>query len=157
MRSPIAEAMLKTQLAKRCVADVIVRSAGLHAVPGRHAHEWAMIVSQEFGLDLSKHRAQTTTPALIESSDLIVAMDFQNLAELQALFPSAEDRFLLLGHCAEGKWRNRQIPDPYFGNLQTVRSTCAILKTCIRNFAAELRPSQQLEEVLREELPGGKR
>jgi protein-tyrosine-phosphatase len=138
MRSPMAEAMLKQALAKLGIDDVAVRSAGLHASPGREAHEWALAVSKELGMPLDQHRAQAVTPELVSNSEIIFAMDFENLAELQTLYPDAKHKVLLLSRYAPGKMRNREIPDPYFGDIETTRRCYALLAECIANLAREI-------------------
>lgn len=143
MRSPMAEAMLKRALATRGISDRVVQSAGLHALPGREAHPWAIAVSQEIGLPLDQHRAQLLTPELIRSSDAIFGMDFENLAELETLYPSAKDKIFLLSNYAQGKQKNHEIQDPYFGDLETTRRCYSVLETCIDNLASDIASSRQ--------------
>jgi predicted ATP-grasp superfamily ATP-dependent carboligase/protein-tyrosine-phosphatase len=138
MRSPMAEAMLKHVLLVRGIDGMTVRSAGLHAVPGREAHSWALAVSRELDMPLDQHRAQLLTPQLVSGSDVIFAMDFQNLAELLTLYPAAASKIVLLSRYAEGKQRNREIPDPYFGDMETTRQCYSVLRACIDNLASEI-------------------
>src|SRR5436309_218043 len=91
MRSPMAEAMLKRVLAEQGVNGVSVQSAGLHALAGREAHPLALIVSREIGIPLDNHRAQLLTPEMVASSDVIFALDFENLAELCVAYPDAKN------------------------------------------------------------------
>lgn len=148
MRSPMAEVMLRHTLAEHRVDGVIARSAGLHAVPGREAHPWALAVSRELGIPLDRHRAQLLTPELVSSSDLIFAMDFENLAELEARYPTARNKIFLLSRYAEGRQRGREIPDPYFGDIETTRRCYSVLGECIDNLAREIASSSHLEESL---------
>jgi len=138
MRSPMAEAILKSLLGERGIDDVAVESAGVHAVPGREAHSFARAVSSEFGISLDAHRAQPTTPALIARADLILAMDLQNIAELQTLYPEAGPKIFLLSAYANGAGRNQAIPDPYQGNIETTRRCFSILQLCLQNLASEI-------------------
>jgi protein-tyrosine-phosphatase/predicted ATP-grasp superfamily ATP-dependent carboligase len=138
MRSPMAETMLRRALAERGVRDVVVKSAGLHAKPGRRAHTWAIAVSRELGMPLDEHRAQPTTSELIASSDLIFAMDYENLAELESLYPDAKDKILMLSRYADGPQRNREIPDPYFGDIETTRRCYSVLSQCTDGFAEQM-------------------
>lgn len=138
MRSPMAEAMLKNALARVGIDDVAVRSAGMHASPGREPHEWALTVSSELGMPLDGHRAQAVTAELVSDSQTIFAMDFENLAELETLYPEASHKILLLSLYAPGRMRNREIPDPYFGDIETTRRCYALLGECIANLAKEI-------------------
>ncbi|OLE14171.1 MAG: hypothetical protein AUG89_03130 [Acidobacteria bacterium 13_1_20CM_4_56_7] len=118
-------------------------AAGLHASPGREAHAWAIAVSQEIALPLDQHRAQLLTPELISSSDAIFAMDFENLAELETLYPAAKHKIFLLGSYAEAKGTNQEIPDPYFGDIDTPRRCYSVLSKCIDNLASDIASSRQ--------------
>ena len=138
MRSPMAAAMLRHALGERGVDGIVVRSAGLHAIPGREAHSWALAVSRELGIPLDQHRAQLLTPELVSSSDAIFAMDFENLAELQTLYPNAKHKISLLSSYADGKQRHREIPDPYFGDIETTRQCYSVLSKCIDHLAREI-------------------
>jgi protein-tyrosine-phosphatase/predicted ATP-grasp superfamily ATP-dependent carboligase len=138
MRSPMAAAMLRHALAEQAVDGIVVRSAGLHAVPGRKAHLWALAVSRELGIPLDQHQAQLLTPELVSSSDAIFAMDFENLAELETLYPNAKNKILLLSSYADGKQRHSEIPDPYFGDIETTRRCYSVLSKCIGNLARDI-------------------
>jgi len=48
-------------------------------------------------------------------------MDFENLAELYAVYPEAKNKIHMLSAFAEGKQRNREIADPYYGDEKTTR------------------------------------
>jgi protein-tyrosine phosphatase len=138
MRSPMAEAMFRKSVVDANLPNVLACSAGLHAVPGNEAHPRAMTASQEIGLPLTQHRAQLLTPGLVSQADAIFVMDFQNKAEVLALYPEARERVLMLSVYADGPQRYREIPDPYFGDLEATRRCYAVLQTCIRNLTIDL-------------------
>ena len=141
MRSPMAGEMLKRALADSGLEKTSVCSAGLHARDGRPAHSWALQVSHELGIPLDSHRAQLLTPQMVEKADAIFAMDYENLAELLTQFPAAANKIYLLSAYAGGSQRYREIPDPYFGDLDETRRCYAILQTCVRNLVATLSPN----------------
>lgn len=141
MRSPMAEAMFTQLVMERGINGVFAKSAGVHAVPGRPAHEWALAVSRELGFPLDHHQAQPVTADLISSSDAIFAMDFENLAELNVLFPKFRSRIFLLSAYADGPQQNREIPDPYFGDIEATRRCYSVLRICIDNLLRELAPT----------------
>jgi protein-tyrosine-phosphatase/predicted ATP-grasp superfamily ATP-dependent carboligase len=148
MRSPMAEAMLQRALAEREIGDVVVESAGLHAVLGREAHTWAVDVSRELGMPLDKHRAQPTTPELIANSDLIFAMDYENLAELESVYADAKHKIHLLSEYADRPQRNREIPDPYFGDIETTRRCYSVLGECVYNLARAIESARHFKGLL---------
>jgi protein-tyrosine-phosphatase len=138
MRSPMAEALLRKAVSEAGVHGMRISSAGLHAVPGNEAHSWALIASREIGVPLTSHRAQAVTADLVAQADAIFAMDFQNKAELLARFPEFESKILMLSAYANGAFRYREIPDPYFGDIDATRRCYEVLQACIRNLTEEL-------------------
>ncbi|MFZ3187227.1 MAG: ATP-grasp domain-containing protein, partial [Candidatus Sulfotelmatobacter sp.] len=143
MRSPMAEAMLKRSLTEQGPNDVSVSSAGLHAVNGRAAHPRAISVAREIGFTLEHHQAQLLTAAMVESAGAILAMDFENLAELLALYPDAAHKICLLSAYADPAGRYREITDPYFGDEESTRRCYAVLHNCVCNLAASLRTERE--------------
>jgi len=139
MRSPMAEAFFRKAVGDAGLHGIHGASAGLHAIPGNEAHPWALTASQGIGLPLTSHRAQPVTPDLVTQADAIFAMDFQNKAELLARFPEFESKILMLSAYADGPFRYREIPDPYFGDIDATRRCYGVLQACIRNLTAELR------------------
>ena len=138
MRSPMAEALFRQAISDADLRGIWCASAGLHAIAGNEAHPWALMASQEIGLPLGNHRAQPVTADLVTQADAIFAMDFQNKAELLARFPEFESKILMLSAYANGPFRYREIPDPYFGDIDATRRCYGVLQACIRNLTAEL-------------------
>ena len=138
MRSPMAEAMMKHVLAERGINSMVVQSAGLHALPGREAHPWALAVSRELGMPLDSHRAQLVTPKLVANSDAIFAMDFENLAELETRYPTAKRKIYMLSAYADGLQRDHEIPDPYFGDIEGTRRCYSVLRNCVDNLVRDI-------------------
>ena len=153
MRSPMAEALMKQALTEAGMEQQItVASAGLHAVPGREAHPWALEAAAGMGISLIDHRARALSGEMVGRSDCIFAMDFQNKAELLTLYPEAQHKIYMLSAYAEGQRRYREIPDPYLGNVDTTKSCYEDLQTCIRNLMASTF-SVSRKEQKRTELP----
>lgn len=139
MRSAMSEFFMKQEIAKAGIeGQVRISSAGMHATPGREAHPWALEASAELGISLADHRAKRLTREMVEQSDCILAMDFQNKAELLALYPECEQKIYMLSAYAEGPRRYREIPDPYLGDVETTRFCARELQTCIRNLMASV-------------------
>jgi protein-tyrosine phosphatase len=134
MRSPMAEALMKQSLTEVGLEHQIkADSAGLHAVAGRLAHPLALEASADMGISLIRHRARPLTGEIVGQAECIFAMDFQNKAELLTLYPESQNKIYMLSAYAEGQWQYREIPDPYFGDLDTTRHCYRQLQICIRN------------------------
>lgn len=134
MRSPTAAAMLR----RRFGDNIVVRSGGLHARPGRPAEARAVIAAGELGLSLSDHGASPVTPEVVEASDVIIVMDYRNEATLLTRFPTAAGRVVLLGQYRPSEASNAEIPDPYHGTLDDVRGCFADIRACIENLPLDL-------------------
>jgi len=106
-RSPMAEAVLADLLRRSGVAAA-VESAGIEALVGRPPDPMAVELMAARGLDISGHRARQLTPEVIRSFELILVMEAEQQAEVEAILPSARGRVRRLGH-----WGGFDIPDPY--------------------------------------------
>ena len=114
-RSPLAEAAFRAEAA-RLGLDAEVDSAG---TGGWHAGEppdrRAIGAAGRNGVDIAHLRARKVTRADFERFDLIVALDEENLAGLEAVRParSRAKLSLLLDH-APGR-AGEAVADPYYG------------------------------------------
>ena len=80
-RSPLAEAIARRQIADREVAAEI-RSAGLEANPGQPVTDGTLMAGRKAGFDLSEHRSQLVDAELVSSSNLILAMERDQIIDL---------------------------------------------------------------------------
>ncbi|MBL8330447.1 MAG: low molecular weight phosphotyrosine protein phosphatase [Rubrivivax sp.] len=117
-RSPTAEAVLRQKLqAIGLDSRVRVDSAGTHSYHvGSPPDERAQRHARERGYELSGLRARRVCEADFQDFNLLLAMDEDNLAELQSLAPpGAEGRVKLLMDFARTRRDVREVPDPYYG------------------------------------------
>lgn len=84
-RSPMAEVMARSLLRDRGIAAEI-GSAGTDALDGIKATDGAAITVRKLGLDLSHHRSRTVTAELVESADLVLAMERRHVIDLVTTF-----------------------------------------------------------------------
>jgi protein-tyrosine phosphatase len=112
-RSPAAEAVSRTQAARAGLSERVgFASAGLkdkHA--GDTADPRTIEACRARGYGLDGFRCREITPRDFAESDLILAMDRENLAALEARRPSGNTTpiRLFLG--------DAEVPDPYFGDV----------------------------------------
>lgn len=88
------------------------------------------------GISLASHRAKLLTRQMVDQADAVLAMDFQNKAELLTLYPDAAQKIYMLSGYAEGEWRDREIPDPYLGDLEATCYCAGQLEICVHNLLA---------------------
>jgi protein-tyrosine-phosphatase len=128
-RSPLAEALLVRALQTRGIEGVTVTSAGTGAWDGAPASEGAYLVGLERGLDLSGHRARLLTRELVEQADLILTMARHHRARVDEL--GGEGRVFVLGEYAGREGNDAEVSDPFGGDLDVYRDTCAELDALI--------------------------
>jgi protein-tyrosine phosphatase len=115
-RSPLAEAAFRAE-AERLGLDVEVDSAGTgdwHV--GHPPDRRAAAVAARNGIDIAHLRARQVWAGDFGRFDHIVALDAQNLADLERLRPpGAKARLSLLLDHVEGR-EGQAVADPYYGD-----------------------------------------
>lgn len=115
-RSPLAEAAMRSHAENEGV-NMIIDSAGTgrwHV--GRPPDPGSVAIAAAAGIDITAQRARQVMPSDFARFDRIVALDRDNLAELQRIQPAgakASLSLLLDYHPHESR---RDVPDPYGGN-----------------------------------------
>jgi len=128
-RSPLGEALLRRAVTQRGIDGVTVVSAGTGAWDGAPASEGAYLVGLERGLDLSGHRARLLTRELVEAADVILTMARHHRARVDEL--GGEGKVFVLGEYAGREGDDAEVSDPFGGDLDVYRDTCAELEGLI--------------------------
>ncbi len=117
-RSPTAEAVLRAKLdAARLAALVEVDSAGTGSWHvGEPPDGRSQAHARRRGYELSGLRARTLVREDFQRFDLLLAMDEDNLAELEAMRPRASPTELELLMAYSPRPLGRVVPDPYSGD-----------------------------------------
>jgi protein-tyrosine phosphatase len=116
-RSPLAEAAFRDEAA-RAGLDVEVDSAG---TGGWHAGEApdrrAIATAKRHGIDISHYRARKVSAADFRRFTHIIALDFENYADLDRLRPrdGTAELSLLLDRVADRS--GEAVADPWYGSL----------------------------------------
>jgi protein-tyrosine phosphatase len=110
-RSPTAEGVLRKMAGDRLVVDS-AGTAGWHV--GKPPYAPAVEAAATRGYDLTPLRARQIGVGDFDAFDLILAMDAQNLADIEVLRPdgSATEVKLFLDYAPQTG--RREIPDPYY-------------------------------------------
>ncbi len=116
-RSPTAEAVLRAKVAQAGLTkQVLIDSAGTHNYhPGSPPDERSAEHALRRGYDLSSLRARQISDDDYADFDLILAMDWDNLALLQVDSPSAHAHKLKLFMEFAPQVGTAVVPDPYYG------------------------------------------
>jgi len=102
----MAEALLRDAL--RGPEDIKVESAGLGALVGHPASEFAIELMSERGVDITSHRARQIEPEMVKNADLILVMETGHKRVIDENDATARGKVYRLG-----EWRNKDIDDPY--------------------------------------------
>lgn len=117
-RSPMAHVVLQDRVEAAGLAPrVLLRSAGTagwHV--GRPMDRRAAATLTAAGYDASRHRAHQLSADDAQDSDLVLAMDSSNLADLAALAPDGETRSRLRRFRDFDPEGPGDVPDPYYGD-----------------------------------------
>ncbi|MCB9758250.1 MAG: low molecular weight phosphotyrosine protein phosphatase [Alphaproteobacteria bacterium] len=132
-RSPMAE-RLAQDYARRRGRAIEVASGSVMGLDGHPAHKHAVAVLKELGLDLSDHRSQPITRALIDEADYVLVMEYAHAAALRERFPHADERILLLGHFGG----RDEIADPLGSWRRRYRISRDEIKRCVEAFIDQL-------------------
>ena len=119
-RSPTAEGVMRELARKRGLADrVKVESAGTHDYHvGEPPDPRSQKHASKRGYDLSAQRASQVKDADFQSFDYILAMDRGHLRMLRSMAPADAKAKLGLFLEASGKWKDEDVPDPYYGGVE---------------------------------------
>lgn len=119
-RSPFAEHIASKLAREGALSEIKFGSAGLQVRQPLPAPDHAIEVAKQFGVDLGLHRSQPISPKLVESYDMIVAMEVWQYGELRSSFGQHHKKLFLLP-LLDSKAVGRQgyaafnIQDPYGG------------------------------------------
>ncbi len=112
-----------------------VRSAGIHGWEGAPASELAVEVMRERGVEISGHRSQPLSEALVEWADLILTMTAAQTGWIRHVFPEADGK---VERASEYSGRAGDVEDPY-GEDRAEYARCAdILAALVPGILARL-------------------
>jgi protein-tyrosine phosphatase len=122
-RSPAAEGFFYRHLQESRIRDMVsVDSAATHSYHIGHSPDRRAIeTGDKFDVPIAHLRARRIQTSDFHDFDLIIAMDHNNLADLQAIQPPGSPAELKLmmafhpGHRDGG--HGDEVPDPYYGGM----------------------------------------
>lgn len=128
-RSPIGERFLQQQL-----PDLHVASAGIRGLAGYPADRQAQKVAERYGISLVDHVARVLTVPMMRQSDLILAMESEQINRLSLIAPEVRGKTLLFG-----QWLGEQeIPDPYGKSMDAFEYVFRLLGEASQEWARRL-------------------
>ena len=142
-RSPMAEVILRDELAAAGLAETVeVDSAGTgdwHL--GEAMDPRARAELSRRGYDGSGHEARQIQPSWLADYDLILAMDQQNLANLQRMAAGDREvagRIRLMRSFDPAAAEQSEVPDPYDGGPEEYAQVFDLVEPAARGLARQL-------------------
>lgn len=137
-RSPFAEHLALKLQAEGVISGTKFGSAGLYVPKPISSPENAIQVARRFGVYLENHESQLISLKLVESYDMIVAMEAWQHAELRSRFVDQQGKIFLLPLLGPDEdlsgYSACNIEDPYGGPPSLFRECFDRIQNCIRNF-----------------------
>ena len=119
-RSPMAMVLFKDLVARRNAhpENWRIESAGVWAINGYPATDFAIRAMMDTGLDLNDHHSQPVTELLLGEFDLILCMEHEQSSFLKRNFPNIKEKIFLVSEMAG---ETKDIWDPVGLSLDTNR------------------------------------
>ncbi len=141
-RSPLAEALIRKKIESVPQANVNVQSTGVYAVDGYPATEEMVVQGNRLDVDLSNHKAQQLTPAIIERAGLILSVSTRHSNMIISDSPQAAQKVRLLGEFIDVD----EIPDPYQMGEAAYISAAELINKAVNSWTEEFKISFDISE-----------
>jgi protein-tyrosine phosphatase len=137
-RSPTGEGVLQHLADQRNLTDqILIDSAGtIDYHTGKGADPRMQAAANERGINLLSRSRQIKFSDL-ETFDLVIAMDRENLAEIQTLHPAPTATIRLLSSYLDHSWP-QDVPDPYYGGAAGFEYVLDMIQTAAPKILDEL-------------------
>ena len=141
-RSPMAEAIARSALAQRGLADRWqVLSAGIAAHPGAPMLAEATIALDGIGVDGNGHHARQLTPRLVARADTVFCMTDAQCRAVQAMAPEAAGKTTRLDPSCDISDPHGQAPEAYRHCAEQIRRAIGERVTALAARAPALQPA----------------
>ena len=146
-RSPAAEGLFRAKVDSAGLNhSIIIDSAGTHGYhEGEPPDARSIQAASKRGIDISGQRSRPVIPSDFLDYDLIIAMDNENVATLNAHCPKNERKKIrrLLDYAT--KTTVREVPDPYYGGVDGFDKMMDLLDDGLDGLLTDIR--NQLERA----------
>lgn len=139
-RSPSAEGFFATALQMSNYKEqVSIDSAGTHGYHvGQTPDSRAVATAAHFGVDISRLRARKVEVSDFNDFDLIIAMDRNNLEDLQRIQPADSKASLKMMMQYHPEAQPVEVPDPYYGDMDGFTYMCQLLESATQGLLKDI-------------------
>ncbi|HPR59088.1 MAG TPA: low molecular weight protein-tyrosine-phosphatase [Bacteroidales bacterium] len=139
-RSPLAEGLLRQKIQQRGLNAVVSSSGTGNYHIGEPADSRMIATALKHDVDISGHRARQFKVNDFDRYDLIYVMDDSNYRNMIKLARNADDSskvHLIMDVAEPGK--NLNVPDPYFGGIESFELVFDLLNMVCEKIADNLK------------------
>lgn len=117
--------------------DFKVSSAGVSAFAGDEANPNTLRILGMEGISLNNFRSRPVSDYLLDESTHVIAMTQGHLRSLESYFPAHSEKFYLVSEFAQNdQLRNRDVSDPFGGNMNDYAATKQMLQQLLPDLLA---------------------
>lgn len=140
-RSPMAEGVFRHVVQTAGLGHSIeIDSAGTHAYHvGECPDPRAQATAARYGVDISGLRGRQALAADFDRFHYVLAMDRENLANLERICPAPHRDKLRLFMEFAPEWPEREVPDPYFGGEAGFSRVLDMIEAAAEGLLADIR------------------
>jgi protein-tyrosine phosphatase len=135
----MAEGILRQKLKKYKLNHEVTSCGTIDYHIGQMPDHRGIASLKKYDIDISAHRGQQFDSSDFDSSDLIFAMDQNNFNDLTKMARHQKDKdklHLIMNEVYPGQ--NREVPDPYYGTMESFESTYRLLDEACEALAKRL-------------------
>jgi Low molecular weight phosphotyrosine protein phosphatase. len=135
----MAAAMFNSLLDEEESREVQACSAGIYAFENDPANEMAIeVMKNEYGIDLSTHRAKVLDADDIRGAWLILAMTEEHKRMILDIYPESAGKLYTLKDYAEVHEGGPSISDPFGGDYETYKLCAKEIETALMKLAEKV-------------------
>lgn len=146
-RSPIAEFISKKIANTHGLLDIQFYSRGLEVTKKNPPSKGAVAVCTSNSIDISSHESTAVNDDIVNDSDIILVMEYDQMVNMIQRYPSIEKKVFLLPVFFGKKYKGSSswiISDPYGRSLNTYVTCYLQIQQCIEGFFHKLMESQKI-------------
>ena len=134
-RSAMAEWLLKQKIKDEKIEGIEVYSCGIYAQDGDiPTYEAKRVMQEEYGIDISGHRATNIKNAKIKEMDLILCATASHKMAVIEMYPKLKNKVYTMKEYVKynRKYHDKiDIKDPWGYDIETYRSCVAEIEECV--------------------------
>lgn len=134
-RSAMADWLLKQKIKETGIGDIEVCSCGIYAQDGdTPTYEAKSVMQDEYGIDISSHRATNIRNSKIKEMDLILCATMRHKEAVIDIYPELKEKVFTMKEYInyDRKYHDKiDIKDPWGYDIETYRSCLSEIEECV--------------------------